>query len=352
MIWEQVEGCVARYFLLIYALGGGWGHLTRALSLGRIAARRAKVKILSNSPYAAHLCDRNCEIQAIAPYTEFATTCQAVRQVLLSTSYDCLVVDTFPRGLGGELVDILPQLQHIPRILIHRDIKPEYVEKLELRSFVARNYNAVIVPGEGEDVPLADLPIVQYTAPWLIRNAEELPDIEMMRSRLRETSNSQPTTQRQTILVCASGQYEELSFFGTLTTRLAQAFPHELVRCLASSHPPGCSPELWVAHWPGIEYLQTADVVVGGAGYNTFYECKSLGIPLVAFAFGRLYDRQSRRASKSSYWVRDVEGAVAAVEAILSETRRQTQQPSFTNGAVQAICAIEQIVNKAKGKGE
>ena len=46
-------------------------------------------------------------------------TCKEVKNVLLATSYNCLVIDTFPRGLGGELAEILPQLKQIPRVLIH-----------------------------------------------------------------------------------------------------------------------------------------------------------------------------------------------------------------------------------------
>jgi len=38
---------------LIYALGGGWGHLNRAIALGRIASRNRPVKILTNTPYDA-----------------------------------------------------------------------------------------------------------------------------------------------------------------------------------------------------------------------------------------------------------------------------------------------------------
>ena len=38
---------------LIYALGGGWGHLTRAVALASIAQRERPVRILTNSPYAS-----------------------------------------------------------------------------------------------------------------------------------------------------------------------------------------------------------------------------------------------------------------------------------------------------------
>ncbi|MBW4572535.1 MAG: hypothetical protein KME31_32500 [Tolypothrix carrinoi HA7290-LM1] len=40
--------------------------------------------------------------------------------------------------------------------------------------------------------------------------------------------------------------------------------------------------------------MAVADVVVGGAGYNTVYECAALGVPLVAIALKRLYDRQDK----------------------------------------------------------
>lgn len=327
---------------LIYALGGGWGHLTRALSLGRIAATKRKVRILTNSPYAVYLSNEGCEIQAIAPNAGFTGTCEQVRDILLKTDYSCLIVDTFPRGLGGELADILPQLQNnISRILIHRDINPNYVQAKELPSFVSKHFDRAIVPGEGEDLPLSELPIVQHTAPWLIRNADELPDTIRARSLLMKVGESV-----KTILVCAAGTESELSFFGQLAMRLSTAFPSEVVRILASTCPVECSPALWVSYTPGIECLAAADVVVGGAGYNTVYECAAVGVPLVAFAFKRLYDRQDRRASKSAYWVRDVEEAIATVRMLLDQVERRTQprQPIYINGAVQAVREIEQIV--------
>lgn len=74
------------------------------------------------------------------------------------------------------MADILPKLPHIPRILIHRDINPRYVAAKNLREFVVENFDAIIVPAEGEDLPLCDLPNVYHTAPWLIRNAWELPE--------------------------------------------------------------------------------------------------------------------------------------------------------------------------------
>lgn len=317
---------------LIYALGGGWGHLTRALSLGRIAANHIKVRIITNSPYAQQVGDEGCLVHWIPDNIGFSATCKQVREILCNTHYNRLIIDTFPRGLGGELADILPQLHYLPRILIHRDINPRYVTAKGLRSFVVENFDLVIVPGEGEDLSLCDLPCVQHTAPWLIRNAWELPDRITVRSHILKVDQSV-----KTILVCATGQASELHIFGQIALNLHKNFPKYAVRILAANCPANCPQVLWISHQPGIECLIAADVVVGGAGYNTVYECVSVGVPLVALAFPRLYDRQAKRASKA-YLVKDIEEVIATVGILLDQIqpRNNSYVPSYINGAVQA----------------
>ena len=345
---------------LIYALGGGWGHLTRALALGRLAARGNRcVKILTNSLYTPCLRHQlpgvGCQLQLIAPDAQFTQTCEQVQQILLNTPCDRLIVDTFPRGLGGELAEILPQLKNTPRILIHRDLKPKYVKQYGLHSFVTQHFDAVIVPGEGEDLPLSDLSLIGHTAPWLIRNAEELPSQEQARRILIEGMSCFPlgaealqtaiSTPPKIILVCAAGQPDELPLFGFLTLQLATAFPDAVVRCLAAKYPVGCPPSLWMSHWPAIECLPAADIVVSSAGYNTVHECAAVGVPLVAFAFKRLYDRQQRRASKLAYWVQSVEEAIATVQLLLAQpsSKPRPHRISYVNGAVEAVRLIEQV---------
>ncbi|MDZ7958946.1 MAG: glycosyltransferase [Aulosira sp. DedQUE10] len=332
---------------LIYALGGGWGHLNRALSLGRIAATQKKVRIITNSSYAQQINNEGCFIYFIPKNTGFSQTCLQVREILCNTYYERLIIDTFPRGLGGELADILPNLHHIPRILIHRDIHPRYVAAKKLRAFVIENFDKVIVPGEGEDLPFCDLPMVQHTAPWLIRNSSELLDKFTTRSHILRVSQS-----IKTILVCASGKTSELSLFGELTLWLQQNFPDCAVRILAATCPKECPQELWVSHHPGIECLAAADVVVGGAGYNTVYECAAVGVPLVALPLERLYDRQEKRAYKA-YWVQNTQDApfdeqLPSIYAIVRRLLDQAEPANclpvqfYINGAVQAVHQIEQ----------
>ncbi|WP_198525384.1 hypothetical protein [Kamptonema formosum] len=369
---------------LIYAIGGGWGHLTRALALGRIAARERPVFVLCNSPYAAHLLRyearrrtgskqfphpsppmenpsdftgellpivEGCYLHIISPDASDRATRKQVRQVLAAEEYECAIVDTFPKGLGGELADILPGLA-APRILVHRDINPDSVRALDWPRFVAENYQLVIVPGEGEGLPLSHLPGVEHTAPWLIRSAGELPDV----ARARTLLGLNPALTEPVVAVCAAGRPQELRLYGHLTRALAEKFTGVTVRCLAPERPKNCPPELWAFHWPAIECLPAADVVVGGAGYNTFYECAAAGVPLVAFAFERRYDRQALRADRAYrrypgqvLRVESVGAALKAVGHLLSVTTSDRLRPAYRNGAADAVGLISQLVAERAG---
>jgi predicted glycosyltransferase len=319
--------------------------LTRSLALARVAAHHYDIILLTNSPYAAHippaLIPRTCQIQTIAPNLSADATRQQVLYYLQTLHYQCLIIDTFPRGLGGELASFLPSLsEQISRVLIHRDLNPDYVQSKAIRPFVQQYYSQILIPGEGDRVPLADLPQVQHTAPWLIRSAAELPDPAMARSLLRLEAPSQPT-----VVVCAAGEPHEQHQLGELATHLAMTFPQVTVRCLAPVCPLTCPPNLWVVHYPAIDLLQVANVVVGGAGYNTVAECQALGLPLVAFAFPRLYDRQAERANRSGYWVEHPAAAISMVRRLLPATSRADARPAYLNGAVQANAIIREYTS-------
>ena len=221
---------------------------------------------------------------------------------------DLVVVDTFPRGLVGELVDLLPSLRAW-KVLIHRDLKPEYVAWAGLRTFVADHYDCVICPGERG--PLADLPQAHHTAPWLVRPPVAVnPGVD--------------------VVVCAGGNAGEMPWYGEVAALLARDIG---VRCLAPELPPGCPPELWIRYWPSIDWIASAGAVVGGAGYNTVNECRALGVPLIARPWPRKYDRQRLRAEQcpnATIVETPDEGARAALEAL---ARPRVPPPAFTNGA-------------------
>ena len=198
---------------------------------------------------------------------------------------DCLIVDTFPRGLGGELVDALTSFVGT-KVLVARDLNPRYVAAVGMDDFVACHYDLVLSPGDmGPGV---------VTAPWLVRSADELLPRRDALSRLGLTG------ERPCILVCAAGNHDELSWYGAVVTHLLARSAQIDVRAIASVCPPGCPAESWVSYWPAVDLYNAADVVIGGAGYNTVYECLAYGVPLVARPWPRKYDRQRLRAARAA----------------------------------------------------
>ncbi|MDA0867265.1 MAG: hypothetical protein O2890_12785, partial [Cyanobacteria bacterium] len=195
---------------LIYALGGGWGHLNRAIALARQAPH--PVEILVNSPYATAvetvLEDPHITLRML-PADLSAATAPTYVQAWISQPANCLIVDTFPRGLVGELADILPKLQ-LPRILIHRDLNPNYIAAKNITAFVRQHYDQILIPGE-PSAPLAHLPQAHGTDPWLLREADEL-------SRVRDQVRDcwQLPSDRPVIIICATGRPDEAQRFGEL----------------------------------------------------------------------------------------------------------------------------------------
>ncbi|PZD75163.1 hypothetical protein C1752_00118 [Acaryochloris thomasi RCC1774] len=320
---------------LIYALGGGWGHLNRAIALGCRAAQQHRVRILTNSPYASWVQEQlqanvlpvpasHLELQVLSAQVEPAETSHQVQEQILNAEFDCLIVDTFPRGLGGELVTCLPMLE-IPKVLIHRVLNPDYVVAKDLVPWVAQQYDLVLVPGEKEDTCFADLPQAVITEPWVMLSHPELDPIN---------------TPQPLVIISAAGNPDELNFWGELTAKIQAAFPQVTVRCLAFQQPHNCPEECWVQHWPGMTVLQQADVIVGGAGYNTIFEAVALGIPLISLPCDRRYDDQKQRAIQWSHPVSNAEDAIATLSVLLQAPRHQNRSSRYVNGADTAVPLI------------
>jgi Glycosyltransferase family 28 C-terminal domain len=297
--------------ILIYALGGGWGHLTRAAALARALGASADVRILTNSPYLQL-------VQAAMPHIniEPTPTREAAIARIQNSEMDVLVVDTFPRGLGGELADVIPSLQ-VPKILIHRALNPTYVTKAGLHEFVAANYDCIICPGEHG--VLAGLPQAIHTAPWLIREP----------AKLGLTVD---------IVICASGNTEEFGWYGEVAALVSR---QAKVRCIAPNLPPGCPLEVWIPYWPAIDWIASARAVIGGAGYNTVNECLALGVPLIAKPWPRKYDDQQERAAQHTSYVVIATIPQEACNAALEALNRPPQpKPPFVNGVSEAAARL------------
>lgn len=320
---------------LVYALGSGWGHLNRAIALGRKAAQQHQVCILTNSPYAHWIQTQiqagvlgnplpSLTLQILSAQGDSTEISHQIQEQILNTHFDCLIVDTFPRGLGGELATCLPNLR-TPKVLVHRALNPHYVHTKKLVPWVEQQYDLILVPGEQENVPFTHLPQAIITAPWLMWSDHELKQIQPV---------------QLAVVVIAAGNPDELAFWGEITVRVQTAFPHVAVHCLAFQEPPDCPEGCWIRYWPGMAILQQATVLIGGAGYNTVFEAKALGIPLIALPFRRRYDRQSSRAMRWAYPVETLEEAISTLSVLLQTQRQEQTNCKYANGVDTAISLI------------
>lgn len=346
---------------MLYALGGGMGHLTRALALARAVVRRSSsgenrqsednpathISLLTNSPFAnvlplADELGSNHRLLTISPSLSRDETADRVIDLLQTTSFDVLVVDTFPRGLGGELSDLLPRLD-CPKILVHRDLNPRYVAYAGLSDFV-NQFDRLLVPGES--APFETYSHAVRTAPWLIRDDHELLSSIESRRMLQVESDTLPI-----VAVIGCGKAEEIQQMRCLATQLTSEFSS--VAAVRFVTPRTIDFEDFscqllglttVSPWPFLASIRGVSVIVGSGGYNTVHEARATGTRLIGLSQKRLYDRQHRRLEphENANSLEEVREQVAAALASVSESPG-CERPTYQNGVHQAIDVIESL---------
>jgi hypothetical protein len=344
--------------LLIYAMGGGFGHLTRSLALARAALKRGhRVHILCNT-HAAQLFDfsqaihfgrlentsskltGDFTITAFSPDDSHDKFAESIQRFLQDAEYDVLVVDTFPRGLIGELVAPLSQIR-CPKVLVHRDLNPNYVEQYELADFVRANYRTLVMPGE--EGPLAQMPGAILTAPWLACDSDELLSSEAA----REALFIEPEDDRPVVAVTCNGKPDEQDECVELSVELREQLGDRAIVRLVTLDQGICErhPKASVRMWPFLRLHRSVDLVIGSGGYNTVHECRATGTRLLAIARKRLYDRQAKRLLPAEV-IPSPADAQQRIAGHLDSLENGYSKHSvrYVNGATQAIEHLEALL--------
>ncbi|MCY1075117.1 hypothetical protein [Archangium lansingense] len=327
---------------LLYALGGGLGHLTRSMALGRAARQRGhRVELVTNSPFAPELPLETelgeGNVHRLGAELDKHAVREAIEQLLDRVRPEVFVVDTFPRGLGGELAPLLPGMK-ARKVLVHRDLHPDYVERFGLARFID-TFDRLIVPGE--PAPFAHHPRAASTPPWLLLDAGELLDVPTARRKLGVPAGEEMVP---VVAVLACGRPEEVEESAALAETLQRA-PNlrAFVRLLSPSAPPRL--------WPALSVMRGIDVLVGAGGYNTVQEARATGTPLVAIAQPRLYDRQALRL-RASERISSLDEALERVRVLLrsgSSACSERPVPSYVNGTHEAVRLIEETRTARSG---
>jgi hypothetical protein len=339
---------------LVYALGGGMGHLNRAVALSRAAVRDSgqgklmmppEIVLLTNSPFAETLpisdeLGEGYRVLKISSTLSRDKTAAEVTKLIQSERFDTFVVDTFPRGLGGELATILPELD-CRKILVHRDLNPKYCGQYKLKEFV-QHYDRLLVPGEA--APLDDLTHAVRTDPWLIRDQHELLNAADARQMLRVESDALPV-----VAVIGCGRTNEIEQMRSLATKLSSEFASianirfatlgQLADDKTCQKPP--SDAITLRFWPFFQAIRGVSIIVGGGGYNLVHEARAAKTKLIGLSWPRLYDRQQRRLNVSERVV-DLQQAFQQVATAIKSHSKASRNPPlrFRNGVHQAIKLI------------
>ena len=337
---------------LLYAMGGGMGHVTRATALSRgllqVSSEDARVTLLTNSSFAGGMPIENelgkrAEIIRIDSKLSRHQAVAEVQRVFTSEAFDAVIVDTFPRGIAGELAEILPGL-NCRKVLVHRDLNPKYCQQYRLAEFV-KVYDRLIVPGEA--APFENLPNAISTRPWLVRDDSELLQPDDARCRLSVTGNNLPVA-----VVLGCGRADEIRQMHAWAMQLADEFVGALeVRFVVVKKPDPFDLQgkerpnfKTISIWPFFQAIRGASVVISGGGYNSVNEARAAGIPFFGIPRKRLYDRQQKRISSNDCVERFEDLRTQIEKSVLNVPTQSSGGVAFQNGVQQAVNAIRAVM--------
>ena len=281
---------------LHYALGGGLGHIVRQLaianSIQKQVAGKSKSTIVTTSEFApliaqlvAHQDHDHIQFELLPPNC-LPTESEYLLSKLIDSKPICLIVDVFPRGLGGELVNCFVQQPNLPRVLVARNLPSAYLHQFQIESFVRYNYQRVfrIEP----EAPFENLPQSQLTCPVIFQAAT--------------TSPIPATTQdgERRVLVIGSGTHAECQELRRLADDLNSIARSNIAddtsqHCKFYFHGPTLAGN-GRFYWPPASQLAGFDLIIGNAGYNLFWETRLTRVPAILFARPRKYDNQRIRS--------------------------------------------------------
>lgn len=338
--------------VFIYALGSGMGHVTRAIALGNALVQRGHhCHVLASSELArSYLPWDNFDVKTHSSLVstnqlggirvDFLRTklCRAslarhLKFILKNSQYDYFLVDVFPRGILGEIPNILNDLPiQTKTVWIQRLLNKKYLEYLSKASTLP-HYDLSFIPGESagiESVRLAGLDV--RTEPWIL---DFFPTARGLHNKL---SMNQDHTN---ILWVASGNATECEAMFRLYQTIRDKIPPTLRIYFTSPLRTGHLTK----KWPMINNMQEFDWIIGAAGYHLTYECMATHTPIILMPMRRVYDDQFARAH---YAVRkQPENKITSLYH-LTETLNKplpvcVRQPSKTirSGVYQAVDILE-----------
>jgi hypothetical protein len=234
-----------------------------------------------------------------------------LKRILDRAGPRALVVDTFARGIMGEMADLVPSLD-IPTILIQRYLNPAYLRQFNVTAFVGRFYRLV--------VRLADALPPQT----LSQQTVDVPPVT-----IRETRELPPVTQRAGWLFVDWGEGSEPFIQAAQEAAVRQGKTLRVARPAES--------------YPAVDQMAGHELVMGSGGYNLYHEAALTGSPTIFVPGRRMYDDQFARTAAA------VQARTPAALGALLQGFPPEPLPSHSGeGAAAAVAVIQALLAAAE----
>ena len=284
-----------------YAINGrGMGHLVRQLSILRWVKRIATVLgvkhelwVLTSSE-ADTLARREgiCAFKmpskammrdaGIDPHRYLGVARGWVLNAVAGLQPDLLLVDTFPGGSFGELVNVLEMAKH--RVLVARRVRD---------SFAAEASYAELIPAYDDRI----VPDARDVGPILLRERSEL----LRREEARAVLGIPEDARAVYLSLGGGGEETAASRLPNLCDALVARGWHVVVAAGPLYHGrERRGPHVtWLDRYCPLELMNGVDAAVSAAGYNSFHELMYAGVPTVFLPLPRIADDQLERCQRA-----------------------------------------------------
>jgi UDP-N-acetylglucosamine--N-acetylmuramyl-(pentapeptide) pyrophosphoryl-undecaprenol N-acetylglucosamine transferase len=341
-----------RITVMGYAVNGsGMGHLTRVLAIMRWMRRIARLSGITldgyvlttseadglalNEGFAAWKMPSKTAVRAAGIQKEdyMRLARQWVWHSLGLVKPDIFLVDTFPAGSFGELVNALDSAAK--RVFIHRAMRDD-VEQSEIVQAMLPLYDRILFPVEpgasARDVSPRVAARTRYVGPVMLRSNEEMRPREQARNRLGIPP------EKLGVWVTAGGGGDPNAGGGIRATIRHLESERDLHLVIGAGPlyrgEPLRGPNItWTTDFNAAEDFSGIDMAISAAGFNSFYELLHAGVPTAFYAQEKIADEQARRmraaadagcglALATQFGVPREEDVLAAIEFMRDPARR------------------------------
>lgn len=267
---------------IYYAFGGGLGHLTRSIAILRKLKKIKNIEFiaLTNSQFFSYYKKEDIKYHYFSNKKNLE---KEVPEFIEDFRPDLLIVDNFPKGIIGELKNIVVK-NKFKKILIKRFTKENDFE------FENNNYDLIIICERYQYSENSKKVI--FTEPILIRDYDEILNCEEARKILKSSKDE------KLILGVGSGNGERVENFFNLLVKIKKRIKFENIDLKLTSPyeiKRSESEKFIFNYYPLFEIIRGVDVIIGAGGYNLFYECFVSKTPAIFIPQKRKFDDQFRR---------------------------------------------------------